>query len=343
MSEFSSGYLTGLLKPKYRVITNILGEQYFPDKGLDVYIDLNTFVSTLSSNKGFLGWLPFSEKVEEDLITSIISTLKHWRDYSRKWNDVRIFMMYNDFDIVPKDEREQLKAYLVSYNNKFGADKYKQMKYYWNEAVKILEPLFDYLPKSYFIRCTKFDSFVIPEALSGDRDKLVVTGNPMMTSYSYDKNARVIYSRWQKHGTGQLSDPLMILQNFTKIDDDMLSIFTENKVFYTLLNVIVGDRDRGIIGLPTASITMIATDLLRAVEKREVPANAKSVESVLSIIEPTHHEYIKKNYPLMDPALHAQMIKPSLIEQTKSKLVDKSDIDALMKFTIGGINLMELV
>ena len=71
MSEFSSGYLTGLLKPKYRVITNILGEQYFPDKGLDVYIDLNTFVSTLSSNKGFLGWLPFSEKVEEEQHGSI--------------------------------------------------------------------------------------------------------------------------------------------------------------------------------------------------------------------------------------------------------------------------------
>lgn len=341
--EFSSGYLTGLLKPKYRTITTVIGENYIPKDGLDVYIDLNTFVGVLSRNKNFLSSLPFSENVEEDLLSSMLTTLKHWKDYTRRWNDVRIFMMYNDFDIAPTDERSQLKAYLVSYNNKFQNERYQQMRYYWTEAVKIIEPLFDFLPKSYFIRCKRFDSFVVPELLSGKRDKVIVTDNAMMTAYAFQQNTRVLYSCWRKQGTSQLSDPLMILQNFTKIDDDMLSIFTENNVFYTLLNVIVGDRDRGIIGLPMASITMIATDLLRAVEKREIPANAKSVESVLSVIDKTHHDYIRKNYPLMDPSLHGQMIKPSLVEQLKSKLVDKSDIDSLMKFTINGLNLMELV
>lgn len=339
---FSTGCLTGLLKPKYRVITTLF-ENFYPYNGMDVYIDLNTFVSNLSTNKNFLSSLPFSENVEEDLISSILSTLKHWRDYMRRYNDVRIFMIYNDFDIVPKDEREQLRAYLVSYNNKFQNERYTQLKYYWNEAIKIIEPLFDFLPKSYFIRCKKFDSFVVPEILSGNRHRVIITGNPMMTAYSFEPDTHMMYSRWHSHGTGQLTDPLMILQNFTKIDDDMLSIFTENKVFYTLLNVIIGDRDRGIIGLPTASITMIATDLLRAIERREIPANAKSVESVLSIIDKNNHDYIRKNYPLMDPVQHAQLIKPSLIEQMKASLVDKSDIDALMKFSINGLNLMELV
>ncbi len=215
--DFSSGYLTGLLKPKYRTITTVIGENYIPKDGLDVYIDLNTFVGVLSRNKNFLSSLPFSENVEEDLLSSMLTTLKHWKDYTRRWNDVRIFMMYNDFDIAPTDERSQLKAYLVSYNNKFQNERYQQMRYYWTEAVKIIEPLFDFLPKSYFIRCKRFDSFVVPELLSGKRDKVIVTDNAMMTAYAFQQNTRVLYSCWRKQGTSQLSDPLMILQNLSLI------------------------------------------------------------------------------------------------------------------------------
>lgn len=342
--DFSTGYLTGLLKPKYRAISTILGENYIPDKGLDIFLDLNTFISAISGNKGYLQTLPFANNAEEDLIISLFGVLRHWREFAHKWEDVRIFLMYNDFDICPAGEREQLKAYLVPYNNKFENDRYKQLKYYFNEAVKIAEPLFDYLPRSYFIKCTKYYSFVVPELLADEtRDRLVVSDNAMMTAYVFQPNTKMIYSHWCTRGTTQLSDPLMILQSLTKIEDRIMDAFVQNKVFYTLLNVIVGDKDRGIIGLPQTSMTAIANDLLRAVEKKEIPMSPKSIESVLSVVDKCHHDYIKKNAPLMDVALHAQMIKPSEVERLKSKLVDKSDIDQLMKFTIGDINLMELV
>ena len=53
MKPFSTGVLSGALKPKYRLINNILGEGFNP-RGLDVFIDLNTLVSSMSTSQKFM-------------------------------------------------------------------------------------------------------------------------------------------------------------------------------------------------------------------------------------------------------------------------------------------------
>jgi hypothetical protein len=349
MHEYSIGPLTGLLKPKYRVINTILGENYFPDKGLDIFIDLNTLISTMSSCQKLMMSLPFSTNVEKDFIEHILKTYKHWKDFSRKWGDkVRIFMIFNDFKMnenIP--ERNQLKSYLLPYENKYKNDKFTQLVYYWNESINIVEPLMQYLPQGYLIRCNQLDSFIVPQIIhdydTNPRDRLIISGSPMMTNYSFIDNTRVVYTCYRRQGTLQLSDPLMISQTLTKIDDNVMEAFIKNKVFYNLLNTIIGDKDRGIIGITQFGITTFATDLLRSIEKREIPVDPKSINTVLNVVTESYHEYLKKNYPLMDVELHAQMIPESVIQDVRSKIIDKSDIDALSQFKINDLNLLELI
>ena len=135
----------------------------------------------------------------------------------------------------------------------------------------------------------------------------------------------------------------MISQTLTKIDDNVMEAFIKNKVFYNLLNTIIGDKDRGIIGITQFGITTFATDLLRSIEKREIPIDPKSINTVLNVVTESYHEYLKKNYPLMDVELHAQMIPESVIQDVRSKIIDKSDIDALSQFKINDLNLLELI
>ena len=53
MKGYSIGALTGSLKPRYRVITTMIGgdagDYYFPINGIDIFLDLNTLIS--SNNK----------------------------------------------------------------------------------------------------------------------------------------------------------------------------------------------------------------------------------------------------------------------------------------------------
>lgn len=344
---YPSGKLSGGLKPRYVVINSILGEDFTPNDGLDVFIDLNTFVSTLSTSRKFLNSLPFAENVEEDLISSVLMIVKHWKDYMRKYDNTRIILFINDFDMGGLVEEKTIKSYLVPYMNKFSSNQYKQLVYYWNEAIKRIEIVLKYIPNVYIIRCNRFDSYVVPNIMedydNNNRHRVIVSGNSLMTNYCYMKNTRVIYSKYKHTGMCQMSDPLMICQTLTKINEDIMSAFIKNKVFYNLLNAIIGDFDRGIMGLTQIGMSVFAVNLLRAVEKRDIPEDPQSIESVLPAIDKSYHDYLRTVYPLVDIVSHSMMIPQSSIEKMRSSMVDMYDIDSLSKLNVNGLNLLELI
>ncbi len=343
MKPYSSGILSGALKPKYRVITSLLGEAFDPLGGLDVFIDLNTFLHNLSSSSKYMTSLVFNEDAEKDLINTMLMTYKHWKDYTRKFSDVRIFMIVNDMDMGLMDETDTLKSYLVPMMNKYRQDRFAKLKECWNSAIKKVSVILKYVPNSYLINCTRFDSFVFPELISGEREKIIVTASSMMTNYTYIPKSYVLYSRFSNEGISSVNDPIMIVQSISKIDDPIMSTFCQNRVFYNLLNAIIGDFERGIIGLSQMGITTFATDLLRAVEKREIPHNPMNVDSVIDVIKPQFQTYVKQSYPLIDITTHASMVKQSNIEKIKATMIDQIDIDGLQSLSIDGLNLLELV
>lgn len=343
----SVGPLTGALKPKYRVISAVLGEEYKPTGGLDVFIDFNTLVSSMSTYQKLMNHLPFMEHVEIDMISAVLQTFLHWKNYTRKWDNVRIFGIVNDFEMKVLCESKHLKSYLLPYVNKFHQDRFRQLVYYWTEAVKTIETILKYVPGMYLVRCNEFDSFVIPNVIDdygkNKRDRLIVSGNPLLTNYQFSDRTKVIYSRFMHRGVTQLSDPIMVVKSMTKIEEDIMVEFTRNKVCFNLLNAIVGDFERGIIGLPQASITTVAYALLRCIERHEIPSDPKSIESILPAIDNTYHDYIKQSYPLVDVDLHSKMVTQSAIEKVKSKMIDYIDIDGLNAISIEGLNLLELL
>lgn len=345
----STGPLTGALKPKYRRMHMVLGESYQPMKGLDIYLDFNTFVTSISKYQRLLNAIPFEDEktIYLDFLTSIISTFKHMRFFSRKWDDVRIIGFVNDFEIVATAEKQVMKSYLVPFVNKFKQDRFRQLTYYWDEAWKTATVIMKYLPGMYLLKTKQFDSYVLPEVLddykTNGRDRLIISANPLFTNYQFSDRTFIMYSRFNKEGMTQLSDPFMIAQSMTKIDDDIMMQFVRNRVCFNLLNAIVGDFERGIIGLPQASITSIAYTLLRCIEHHEIPDDPKSVESVLPAIDKSYHDYIKQAYPLVDVESHANLVSKSMVEKVKAEMVDAYDIDGLNAINIDGINLLELL
>lgn len=349
ITKVSSGPISGLLKPKYKVISTNLGELYNPSNGLDVFIDFNTMIGSLSTYQKYLNYLPFSDghDVEVDLMSSILTTLNHWKNFTKKFDNVRIIGMFNAFEIDHPAESKQLKSYLVPYKNKFEHQKYSQLVYYWNEAVKTVQTILKYVPNMYMISCSKFDSFALPNVLCDyektGRSRIIISGNALMTCYHYMPNTKVMYSRYRKTGMQQLTDPMMIVQSITKVDEDIITEFTKNRVFYNLLNIIVGDFERGLVGLTQIGITTFAYDLLRGVEQNKIPADPKSVESTLSVIDKGLHDHVKKSYPLVDITMHTELIPQSAIEAVKSEMIDLVDIDGLRSLSIDGLNLLELL
>lgn len=344
MKQATIGPATGLLKPKYRVINTLLGEGFNP-RGLDVFIDLNSVMSAITLTNAYVSALPFTENAEKDIISSLLFTFKHWKDYTRKFQDVRIFMMINDFEMVNLDESEASSSYLMPHTNKFRQERFDLLKKHWNNAMEKVSVILKYIPGAYFIKCDRFDSFVLPEILSdsSERFKIVITSSSLMTNYVYIPHSYVIYSKFSNPGTTQLSDPTMIVQSITKINDPIMSTFCQNKVFYNLLNAIIGELERGIIGLSQMGITSFASDLLRAVEKSEIPSNPMNVESVLSVVKPQFHPHVKQSYPLIDIPSHASMVKMSNIEKIKANMIDLCDIQGLNQLSIDGLNLLELM
>jgi hypothetical protein len=136
----------------------------------------------------------------------------------------------------------------------------------------------------------------------------------------------------------------MIVRSISKIDDDIMSVFTKNRVFYNMLNVIIGDFDRCLIGMNGIGISRFAADLIRSLERGEIPNDPKNHNSILSTIDPNFHSYVQSAYPLVDLKMHSNLVKQSSIEKIKSEqMIDNIDIDGLRQFTIDGVNLLELV
>jgi len=351
MNQVSSGPITGTLKARYKVISTILGELYDAPNGIDIFIDFDTFIKSLSTYQKYLNYLPFSgaeAEVEVDLMSSFLTTLNHWKNFAKKWDHVRVIGIMNSFEMKNPAERKQLKTYLVPYENKLKNDKYVQFKYYVSESVKKVQVILKYVPNMYLITSDEFDSLVIPNILDdyakSGRKRIIITGNPLMTGYHMMPNTKVIYSKFRRNGSQQIADPVQIVQAISKVDeDDTVVEFTKNPVFYNLLNVIVGDFDRGILGLTQLGITTFAYNLLRGVEQGKIRNDPKSVESVLPVIDKVYHPYVLQNYPLVDLEAHTKMIPQSAIQNMKATMIDMVDIDGLQKYSIDGLNLLELL
>lgn len=346
--QVSIGVISGQLKPKYKVITALAtDDKYMMPPKKDVFIDLNTMIISGAGYKKYLMSLPFAQDVEKDIIYSILMIVKHWKDYLKKWDDARIFLIMNDFDMFMLAEGDTIRSYLLPYVNKFESDVLQQFVYYWTESIKRVEIILKYIPNVYLIRCNRFDSYVIPNVIDdyskNDKHRIVISGNNMMTNYTYMPNTTMLFSRYTKNGMSQITDPAMIVSYLTKIDEPLMDIFSQNKIFYNILNSIVGDYERGIVGISNVGISSFALDLLRAVEKKEIPNNPASIDSVLPAINKNYRDYIKKNYPLIDIETHSKLIPQSMIEKVKSTMVDLYDIDGLRSLNIDGLNLLELI
>lgn len=340
------GMCCGILKPKFRLISNVLGGEFAPPEGTDVFIDLNTAMTVLMGSNKVMTKIPFTSDFEMTLISNIFGIILHWKRFMRRKANTRIFAIVNDPENTALAEKDVQKTYLSPYTTKMAAERNKQFVYYWKEAIKKVEIILHYIPSIYLINCDKFDSYVVPNlplSDQNDRYKIIVTGNAFFTNYVNMPKTYVFYSRYTGYKVSQLTDPAMIVQAVSKIDEDIMATFIKNRVFYDILSAIIGDFDRGIIGISQYGITSFAADLLRAYERHEIPEDPSSLDSVLPALKSEFHDYLKKAYQLVDIPTHTKLIKPSMIEKVKSRMIDLYDLDGLAKIQVRDIDLLEFI
>ena len=348
MKPYSSGILSGMIKPKYLMIKSALGDSFDHSHGVDVFIDLNTFITSMLTSRNYLSSLPFNENAQSDIVSSFIHIALHWKNFTRQWDDTKIYMIMNDYDAGECCEHSIIKSYLHQYKDNISGDRYTQLKYYLTESITLTQKVLQFIPNIYLIKCSDFDSLVFPNVIKGyevnNRKRIIVTGNNLFTGYIFEPNCKVIYSKCRHTGISQVFEPDMIVRSISKIDDDIMSVFTKNRVFYNMLNVIIGDFDRCLIGMNGIGISRFAADLIRSLERGEIPNDPKNHNSILSAIDPNFHSYVQSAYPLVDLKMHSNLVKQSSIEKIKSEqMIDNIDIDGLRQFTIDGVNLLELV
>lgn len=346
--HYSSGILSGMVKPKYLIIKNLLGEDFDPSPGVDIFIDINTFINSLLTSQKYLSALPFSENAEADIVASFVKIALHWKNFTRQWDDAKIYMVLNDYESIKCCEQSIVKSYLHPYKDKINSDKYNNLRYYLTEAINLTQKVFQFIPNIYLIKCKDFDSLVFPSVLKAydinNRKRIIVTGNNLFTGYMFESNCKIIYSKCRHQGISQVYDPSMIVKSIAKIDDDIIDTFLKNKVFFNLLNVIIGDFERGILGMNGFGISRVAAEIARGLEKGLIPNNPKSCESIMDVVDKGFHSYIKQAYPLVDIQSHSLLVKQSSIETIKSEqMIDNIDIDGLREFSIDGVNLLELI
>ena len=348
MYKFSVGPIFGkYLKTKYATITSFVGEEFINSfSKLDIFIDLNTIIPALGSSSKFLQSLPFAneDEVESDIIENTLTTLKHWKDWaSKKFQEVRLFLIVNEFELGKLPEREVIKSYLAPYTNKYDSERFAQMNYFWTESMNKVEIVLKYVPNSYLIRCRTLDNYIVPNVIddykTNGRARIIISGIPMITTYMLEPNTKVILSKFNH----QLSDPMMIVQSVSNIDSELMYTFIQNKVFYSLLNATIGDYGRGLIGITQLGISSFANDLLRAYERGDIPKDPKTIDSVLPVIDSKYHDYFRKAFQLINIDEHTRLIPASVIEKLKASLIDLYDLDAFMKLKVGDLNLMELL
>ena len=142
--KYSMGRLSGSLKVKYKTINAILGDEWLNDwnGGFDVFIDLDTLFTSSTTSKKYMAELPFSEGADSDMVETILTTLLHWKNFMRRRENTRIFLISNAFELMCSPERGIQKTYLVPWENKYNEDRYKQITYYWNESLDVIEKIY---------------------------------------------------------------------------------------------------------------------------------------------------------------------------------------------------------
>lgn len=341
--QFDIGPIVGMfLKPRYATINSFvwdITEFETSFTGLDIFIDLNTMVTKLSTAPKFLNMLPYAQDgtIERALIVNILSVVKHWKDYSRKAEGSRVFLIVNDLDMKPNiPERKVLNNYLKSYTNQFTNDNAGPLAtfaYYWNSALSIVEKILQYVPGIYLLKCDLFDAYVAPKIFSTpERYKIIISESQLFSMYALEPRTKFILTQFKS----QLSDPAMIVKSITKIDADIMDTFVKNKVFFAMLHAILGNRDRGLIGTGGVSMSAFATNLMRAYERNDITQDPKSIESVLSVVDNEHiRKYLTTTFPLIDLDKHAAMIPQSSIEKIKATMIDMYDVDGLSTLSKG--------
>lgn len=348
--KYSIGKLSSCLKVKYLTIKTILGDEFLNDwnGGYDIYLDLNSLFKSASGSAKYLQGIPFADNVEADMVNTILETLLHWKNFTRrKYENVRIFLLWNNTEMICSPEREIINSYLLPYQQKFSQDRFAQLVYSWTESIKIVQNILNFVPNSYLIRCTRADSFIVPEIVRSltpvSTKRIIVSSSPIFTQYMFEPDTKVIYTRYIHTGMQQISNPIDITKAISHIDEPIMEQFTKSKVFYGALNAIVGDFDRGLIGVTNAGITKLSADILRGVEKREIPEDPKSIDSIMYVMNPNVQEYVKRAFMLIDIKSHLNLIPESIKLKVKEQMIDKYDVDSLAKLSVEGMNLLELL
>ena len=251
------GPLTGMVKPKFAIIdTALKASSYDNLSDLHIYVDLTGIIYKTFKHSKLITEMQYTDINDNNsldivMAADILKILSHWLLYLNKRNvNGKIVLMMNGYDLDEMVEHSVYNMYMKTHMSKMnnGSIAHK----FWKSAISIVKQLIDYIPNCYLVDKCDFDVYVLPHLLDGNYGNchtLIMSTEPIFSTYSMLPNHTVIISKIRKIGIIHQFDNVEIIQSLTHVNEPTMSAFVKNPVFYNTMIGIIGDENRGLMSI----------------------------------------------------------------------------------------------
>lgn len=337
------GVYFNMIKMKYVDYDSLISTLNFlsPSDKVSCFINLETVWKYLTTTKDLEKKLISYPNFKTTMVADIINIAAHYREFFRNNGlDTKIYLYATSFNstIGSYNESKYNEDYRSYYYNKYNTNPNIVLltESLQEEILKNVKTILDFVPGVYMINSENIDSNLVPYIVSNiepERKNLIISGDILDTQYYYVKNFLATYiNRGINTGLTVSYNPesYIAILNKTRVLTPQPEI-NNNSSFYSLILSCLGEKYRSILSIRGIGVKTIISMIKDGINNNIITANTKSIEILKNIFKEDLQEDIINNFKSIDLFSRIDELNDSQILSIKNQLIDRVDINSLMK------------
>lgn len=306
-----------------------------PGDDVNIFINLECVLKNITMQRGLSTSVNFyKQKLVIELESAILNLMANYRMYFRKEQcNPKVYFYFTDLNGESQQMSVYNKYYRTFYHNKYMQNpQFKQMGELLRDIIiPEIELILLYVPGCYFLKSKTFDGSIIPYIVStfSDSKNIIVSGDIFDTLYMFNPNFITLYvNRRFQHFT-MTSEIDATVQSIVKDQSPFdLTIFN-SEMYYRLLLSIKGNKIRNIRSAKGFGYGKFISLLKQGIDKDIVLRDFESIDSIIQLFPENYRDDIKTAFQCTSIETQYQLLSDTDIDNIKSQIVDKSDIESL--------------
>jgi hypothetical protein len=284
-----------------------------------------------------------------EVMSNVLNLAAHYRLFFSKYHIFSKIYLYvsHPFDSYNKN-KIIIENYRDYYKTKYS-ENVNNLNVYniFNESIKLLKIIIDYIQNVYIIQSFHLESAMIP---------LIVTGNNSIKSvnfivskdlyeYQYtNKNFYILHpKRHEKSYIISKSNVMKVLQ-YENGDDNVLDLDSN---YLSFILSVIGDKKRSISKIKRLGITSTIKTLNKSITTKVLPEGVYNINMISSLLKEDVRKQLLDNYYCTDLDVQFKMLNIQDVYTITDQIKDKYDNQALKElndkyFKNHPIQLLEL-